>query len=74
MKNVVLILAFVWILRRVFFFTGFCTARNRGQNIDRMIMTRSSELKYIVFSAFSGNCIYFFLFYRYFKKRYQNIK
>jgi hypothetical protein len=31
-KNVVLILAFVWILRR-FFFTGFCAARNRGQNM-----------------------------------------
>ena len=33
MKNVVLILAFVWILRRVFLLTGFCTARNRGQNM-----------------------------------------
>ena len=33
MKNVVLILAFVWILGGGFFFTGFCTARNRGQNM-----------------------------------------
>ena len=41
MKNVALILAFVWILRRVF------PPPPPQTKYGRMIMTRSSELKYI---------------------------
>ena len=44
MKNVVLILAFVWILGGVFFYRFLYCTKSRTK-YGRMIITRSSELK-----------------------------